>query len=232
MVAQLTPHQHPITACAEDITTLLSGVAQIQAVYMSPDDKRAALLELTQAQRMLEEVRLRVMAASADLAEADGARDVAGWLASHTQADPAPVRADQHLAGALDTRWEKVRAGMADGVVSPEQARVIVHGLDALPDHIGADVLAQAEEQLVAYAMEFRPSELRRLARRILDLVAPEIAEAEEAKRLEAEEQAAREKTSLKVKRLGDGTTRTSIVHSDLDADRLLTYLDAFTSPR
>ncbi len=232
MVAQLTPRPHPIIACATDITALLAGVAQIQPTYMSPEDKRAALLGLTAAQRMLEELWLRVIAGSGDMAEADGARDVAAWLAANTRAEADVTRADQHLATALDTRWERVRAGMAAGTVSPEQARVIAHGLDALPDRIGADVLARAEAQLVEWCEQFRPGELRRLARHILDVVAPEITEAEEAERLQAEEQSAREKTSLRVKRLGDGSSRTTIVHPDSDADRLLTYLDAFTSPR
>ena len=92
--------------------------------------------------------------------------------------------------------------------------------------------MGKAETQLVEYAAEFGPGGLRRLGRHILDLVAPEIAEAEAAKLLQAEEQTARAKTSLRTKRLGDGVSRTTIVHPDADADRLLTYLDAFTSPR
>ena len=74
--------------------------------------------------------------------------------------------------------------------------------------------------------------ELRRLGRHLLEVVAPEIAEAEEAKRLEDEEQRAREKTSLRSKLIGDGLARTTIAHPVLDRDRLLTYLEAFTSPR
>ncbi|KAA1423149.1 DUF222 domain-containing protein, partial [Nocardioides antri] len=199
---------------------------------MSPADKRAALLALPPAEGRLAELRLRVMAASADVADADGARDVAAWLASRTQADSAGLRGDQALATALDSRWGRVAAGMASGVVSAEQARVIVHGLEALPARVGIEVLARAEEQLVTYAREFKPSELRRLARHILDVVAPEIAEAEEAKRLEDEERHAREKCRLSLRPLGEGSTRLSGVIPDADAARLRTYLESFTSPR
>jgi len=232
VVAELVPQQHPILVCASDISNALSSVADVQAIYLSGADKRAALLAINTAARQLAELNLRVIAAAGDVAEEDGARDIAAWLAPRTQADSPAVRADQRLASALDTRWNKVAAGMAGGQVSVDQARVIVHGLEALPDHVGADIVAQAEAQLVEYAKEFPPAELRRLARRILDVVAPEIAEAEEAKVLEKEEQHAREKTSLRTKRLGDGTSRTTIVYPDADADRLHTYLDAFTSPR
>jgi hypothetical protein len=232
VVAELVSQPHPILGCAQTISALVTKVRDAQPVYMAPADKRAALLALNTAARQLAELNLRVIAASADVAEEDGARDIAGWLAPRIQADSPAVRADQRLAQALDSRWSKVAAGMAAGVVSPDQARVIVHGLEALPDHLGAEIVTQAEAQLVEYAKEFAPAELRKLARRILDVVAPEIAEAEEAKLLEKEEQHAREKTSLRTRRLGDGTSRTTIVYPDADADRLHTYLDAFTSPR
>ncbi|KAA1427928.1 DUF222 domain-containing protein [Nocardioides antri] len=232
VVAQLMPRPHPITACADRVSAVLAEVAGVPAVYMSPVDKRAALLALTDAERRLAELRLRVMAASADVADADGARDVEAWLASRTQAESAVARAEQELANALDCRWLRVRSGMAAGVVSAEQARVIVAGLEALPARVGPEVVARAEEQLVAYAREFRPSELRRLARHILDVVAPEIAEAEEAKRLEDEERHAREKCRLSLRALGEGSTRLSGVIPDADAARLRSYLEAFTSPR
>jgi len=232
VVAQLLPQPHPILACAEQVMSVVGGVRQVQPVFMGPADKRAALLALSDAERRLAELKLRVMAASDDVAQADGARDVAAWLASRTQADSPGLRADQALAAALDARWSRVAAAMAAGVVAIEQARVIAAGLEALPARVGAEIIAKAEAHLVELAREHRPSELRRLARHILDLVAPEIAEAEEAKRLQNEEQAAREKTSLRTKRLGDGTSRTTILHPDADADRLRTYLESFTSPR
>ena len=63
-------------------------------------------------------------------------------------------------------------------------------------------------------------------------MIAPEIAEAEEARRLAAEEAYARKKTRLTMRRLGDGTTRISAVVPDAAADRLATNLEAFASPR
>ncbi|KAA1426701.1 hypothetical protein F0U47_12040, partial [Nocardioides antri] len=89
VVAQLMPRPHPITACADQLSAVLAEVAGVPAVYMSPEDKRAALLALTDAERRLAELRLRVIAAAADVADARGARDVAGWLASRTHAGSA-----------------------------------------------------------------------------------------------------------------------------------------------
>jgi hypothetical protein len=232
MVAELIDHQHPIVACAENITEALSEVVDVQPVYMSMDDKRRALLTLTRAERRLAELKLRVLAAAKDVAEEDGARDVAAWIAPRTHADWSTARREQRLALAVDTKWHQVAAGMAAGVVSTEQARVIVDGLDALPERVGTEVLAKAEAQLVEWAAEFGPKELRRLARRILEVVAPDIAEAEEAKRLEEEEKQAREDTRITSRSLGNGSVRGTIVTSDATWGRFMTYLESFTSPR
>jgi hypothetical protein len=121
---------------------------------------------------------------------------------------------------------------MADGEVSLAQAHVITAALDALPAHLGEDTITRAEETLVGYAAEFAPTDLRRLGRHILDVVAPEVAEQEDAQRLEREEQAARDKATLRLTPLGDGLTRISGRLPDADATRLLTYLEAYTNPR
>jgi hypothetical protein len=93
-------------------------------------------------------------------------------------------------------------------------------------------VAARAEEHLVAEAAHFGPRELRMLGHRVLDAVAPGIADEQEAKALEAEERRAWQQTSLVSTRLGDGTTRIIIKVPDGVAARLHTYLEAFTSPR
>jgi hypothetical protein len=109
---------------------------------------------------------------------------------------------------------------------------VIAHALEELPADVPAEVVAMAEAQLVEYAAEFGPVDLRVLGRRILDVVAPEVAEAAEARALEAEERRAAEHTRLTLTRCGDGTTRIQGRLPDAAAHRLATYLDAFTSPR
>ena len=84
----------------------------------------------------------------------------------------------------------------------------------------------------MAYAGEFGPKELGRLGRRILDVVAPEIAEAAEADRLADLEKNAAERTRLTMRRQGDGTTRISGLVPDAIGTRLATYLEAFANPR
>lgn len=232
MTSTVMQDQHPLLACAASVNAALDDVGDVNAPYMRTQDKERAVLELERAERRLVEKKLQLLASCEDVADQHGARDVAAWFAHATHSDPATVRAEVHLAKALDRSWSRVREGMAEGVVSMEQARVITRALEGLPGDLGPDIVASAEAMLVHYARQFRPSGLRRIGRHILDVAAPEVAEAEEAKRLQREEQAAREKASLRFRPRGDGTTAFAALLPDADAARWRTYLDAFTSPR
>jgi hypothetical protein len=224
--------QHPILGCVAEIEGALDAVADAQAIYLSTAEKGDALERLAAIEARVAALRLGVMAAAGDVAEATGARDVAAWCSHQTLTEPEVARADERLARSLGRDRLAVAAALAAGRCSVAQARVIVQVLDELPDRVGPDVIESAEVTLVGHAARFRPSQLRRLGRHILDVVAPEIAEAEEARRLTDEERHAREKTRLALRPLGDGTTRITVRLPDVAASRLRTYLEAFTSPR
>ena len=224
---------HPVLACADALEKALAETKGVAATFMVPDDKRAAMLRLARLESQLAALRLRVMAASDDVAEAEGARDVAALITHHTRTDDAANRRDLGLAEALDRRWERLAVGVAHGDVNLAQARVIAPALDELPlEKIPADDVIRAESHLVSEAAHFGPRELRVLGRRILEIIAPEIYEQHEAQQLAEEERRAWRTTSLVTTRLGDGTTRISIHVPDATATRLHTYLEAFTSPR
>ena len=224
--------KHPIVAAASDIRALLKSVAGVNPTFMSIDDKATALCELVRAEGQLAELRLRVLADSYDLADSTGAKDAAGWLTHQTRTRFADARADLALATALDRERPVLAAGMRDGIVTLVQAQVIRRALDALPARVDAEAVALAESRLVAHAEEFGPKELGRLGRRILDVVAPEIAEQAEADRLADLEANAADKLRMTMRRQGDGTTRISARVSDAAATRFATYLEAFANPR
>ncbi len=232
MVAELLPQQHPILGAVKAAREGLVAVRDVQPMFMTPGEKKAAIAELARLEAMTAALKLRIVATADDAANHALARDTGAWLASVTRADFGAGRADARLADALDRSWAGVAAGMADGDVSAAQARVVVEALEALPADLDPALVERAQAQMVTYCEQFRPSELRRLGRHLLEVVAPEIAEAELAKRLEDEEQHAREKTSLRTRLIGAGMARTTITHPVVSRDRLLTYLEAFTSPR
>jgi len=233
--APAEPPAHPVLAFAQAVEAGLKDVAGVDPVFMSTRDKAAALVRLSRLESQLTALRLRVQAAADDVAEADAARDTAAWLAHQTRNDSAPCRADQQLARATygpAAAWPTVGAALTAGDLTLAQVRVITRALDALPDSVEPDVLAQAEAHLVEQAADFTPRDLRILGRRVLDVIAPEVAEAEEARQLAAEEAHARAHTSLRLRPLGDGTTHLVGRIPDATATRLSTYLHAYTSPR
>ena len=159
-------------------------------------------------------------------------RDAGSWLATTTRSHPERGRVDQRLAHALDRRYTQVADALTDGLLNVQQAEVITRALDDLPADVPDDVVELAEKALVGHGGDFNPTQLTRIGRHILDVVAPEVADEAEAKRLADLERHARAKTRFSMRRCGDGTTRFSGRLPDNAASRLATYLEAFTNPR
>ena len=226
------PGAHPVLASLDAMESALKDVADVSPMFMSAADKRTALVKSAQIQARLDELRLRVQAHSADVAAEDGARDLTAWTDHHNRVDRPTARTEQRLSEGLENRWRGVQAAMRDGLVSLTQAEAITKALDRLPDHIEVDVVAMAEARLVVEAAEHGPAELKIMGRRILDVIAPELGEAQERKALEAEEQAAQDKTYLVGRRRGDGRTKVIGEVPDPVWDRLITYLEPYLSPR
>jgi hypothetical protein len=220
-------------ACADTIEAALKDVAGVDPTFMRTAEKAEVLRRLDRLESRLTGLRMRVLANADEVAEATADHTVATWLAAETHTDPRERAAELALARSLERRWTRLASQVADGSVHLAQARVIASALDDLPAaEVGTEVLGKAEEVLVAYAATYAPRELRRLGRRILDVAAPDTCEEQEGRALEREERRAAAVTSLTLRRLGDGTTRIGGRLADAVADRLRTYLDAYTSPR
>ena len=226
-------HVHPVLSCVASLQSALKTTADVQTMFMAPADKKTALLELSRVEAQVAGLKLRVLAVADDVALNEGARDIAALVTHHTRTDPGSNRRDLGLAEALDKQWTQLASALGQGEVNVAQAVVITHALGELPeDKVGPELMVKAEAHLVEQASEFGPRELRDLGRRILEHIAPEIAEAHEAEQLAREERAAQKRTSLSSKRLGNGSTRITIHVPDSAAARFNKYLEAFTSPR
>lgn len=209
----------------------ITGIAELDPAFMATADKKAALLMWTDVVSMVEAERLRLLAASGDVAADHGARDAGVWLAYERRLDRSAARHDQRLSVALAERWRLLGTALAGARINLAQARVIAHALDALPDDLDSTLLLQAEAHLVGEAQAFGPKELRELGLKVLEVVAPDIAEDHERKQVEADEERARAQIKLSTQRLGDGTSIVRARISDAALDRLITYLHAYTSP-
>jgi hypothetical protein len=223
---------HPFLRGLGHVAGAVGEVAECCPDLMDAREKGQALLDLVRLETQVAALRLRVLACADDVAADAGARDAGAWLAHQAHLDRGPARRDAELASALAEQWTRLEAALAAGAVNVAQARVCVEVLSELPADLDATILDAVEEQLVVLAEQWAPRDLKVLGRKILEAIDPKVAEAHEAKQLTEEERRAHEATSLRLHRLGGGTTRIVANLPDHVANRLATYLDAFTSPR
>ena len=226
------PLQHPFQRCASRVSEAIDDVMGSSPIYLNTEAKREVLVELSRDIARLEAMRLAVLAASGDVADEDASRSAGSWLALRVRLDRPEGSRLQQLSEALDERYAIVASALLAGELSRPQAEVIAAALDALPAAVDRELRATAEHHLVAQAAEFGPRELRVLGRRILDVVAPEVAEEHERRALARDEQRARRRMRVTTRQLGGGLTRITADLPVLHADLLATQLHAFASPR
>lgn len=214
-----------------EASAALKGVADVDPVFMSVAEKEAALEALAVLDAQVAAERMAILAVAADVAEAHGARDVTAWVRSQARLDAGRPRADVVLAGDLG-RLPVVAAALREGRVSQAQAREMCAGLREVPEGVDAEEIERAQVWLVEQAQAFGPRELKVLARKVFEVIAPDKADDHERKALEREERAARKRIHLTIRDAGDGTAYLRGRLSSADAARLKTYLHAFTSPR
>jgi hypothetical protein len=165
------------------------------------------------------------------LARSHGLRDTAGLLRSRLLVDPAAARDLVRQAAAVDQR-PALDASLRAGAVHVRQATAIADALDALPAAaVGAEVIAEAEAALLDMAAEFTPAQLRRLGARILDHVAPEMAERADQAFLEREEQRARQHRGFTLSPPRAGRIRVSGYLTVEDAAVVSAALDPLCTP-
>lgn len=225
--------QHPLLDVVASLRDELDKAATFDPVFLPAAGKASAMHELSAIVTRAQGLLMSVMAAADDVADEAAARSVGAWFAAATRHDHRPAIGLDRLARSLSDAHPHLRAAVTDGRVNLDQARVIEHALDELPaDTVTDEVRDKAELHLVSLADEWAPTPLRRLARKVLEVVAPEVGEEAERKALELEEQRAAERTRLSLTPQGDGTTRIGGRIPDACAARLRTYLEAFASPR
>ncbi|MEO6511539.1 MAG: DUF222 domain-containing protein [Nocardioides sp.] len=207
----------------------LDELAEINPGLRTTGEHQEVLVGLSRVIARAEAERMRVLASAGDIAVEAGARSTAHWLADEARDDPGQIRARERVANSLGTQ---VSAAMSQGSLNFAQARVIVEALDRLPAGLDPELREKGEAYLVAEAAHFGPRELRRLGDRLLEVIAPDVADEAEYQRLLAEERRARSATRVTFRDRGDGS---SDVHARVPtpvARRLRTYLEAYTAPR
>ncbi|MGV8908438.1 MAG: DUF222 domain-containing protein [Propionicimonas sp.] len=149
------------------------------------------------------------------------------WLAETTRLTRKEAAALLY-AGRDLSRFPAVAAATLGGEVLPQQARAITRVLSDLPEDLPACVHNEAEELMVGYAEQFNSAELAQLSRHLLEVLAPEIAEASEAERLEREYQLAVRNRHLDFHHDGHGTTHLRGSFATVDAEALIQLVGSY----
>jgi hypothetical protein len=233
--AGLPPHR--LLAVARAVDSALAEAGETGAWSMSAEEQRETLLVVDRIQSRVSELGLRVLNAARinDVGVEAGATSTAAWLAHNTRQTRARCQASARLAEALDERYDATREALAAGRVNTDQAEVIFKAVDALTrehDDLPPDVHARAEAHLLDLAERFDAGQLRRLGKRLFEVVCPEAADKAEGEALAKEEERARRSASLTMRDNGDGTVEGRFKLPTLHAALLKKALEALTSPR
>jgi hypothetical protein len=233
--AGLPPHR--LLAVARAVDSALAEAGETGAWSMSAEEQRETLLVVDRIQSRVSELGLRVLNAARinDVGVEAGATSTAAWLAHNTRQTRARCQASARLAEALDERYDATREALAAGRVNTDQAEVIFKAVDALTrehDDLPPDVHARAEAHLLDLAERFDAGQLRRLGKRLFEVVCPEAADKAEGEALAKEEERARRSASLAMRDNGDGTVEGRFKLPTLHAALLKKALEALTSPR
>ncbi|WP_193610017.1 HNH endonuclease signature motif containing protein [Nocardioides lijunqiniae] len=227
------PPSHPLLVAMARAHAELDTVADHPLWSMTKEQAAQALVEETRLSARLAALTLKtaVQAERTEVGAAQGATSAAAWLAHETHMTQRDAAALTKLGKALEAH-PPVEDALARGDVLADQAKVIVETVDALPDDVGTAIKDQARDHLLGEAEHFDSIRLRVLGKQVLEVVAPEVGEAEEARQLEAQERQARAKARFTMHDDGHGTTYGRFSMPTHEADKLRKPLNALASPK
>ncbi|RAO27100.1 uncharacterized protein PSN13_06016 [Micromonospora saelicesensis] len=164
-------------------------------------------------------------------ATAQGASSTAVWLRDRLRLGVGAARRLVELAAMLDAAPAAVRDALANGVGDVEQVRVIAGTVQTVHTAAGAEAADKAVGVLVDWAAQFDATLLRRLGTRILDHVAPEVADAAAEAALRADESRAARDRHVTVSEQTDGRLRLTGILDPEAAALLRTAIDPLSAP-
>ena len=228
-----TTAAHPVNGAVARMHSLLDELAEVPTWSMGQAATAEAMVDIARLEARVVELKSRTLvhAESVAVAETNASPSVAVWHSNATRSTKRESFRQVRLAGGLD-RYDVVREALGRGDVIAEQASVICTALDELPDDLDAGVVEQAAKALVAFAEVHDAKGLRVLGRRILEVVAPEVAEAWEAEQLAKEEREAEKSAVFRMREDGHGRIKGSFTVPLLVGQMLERALLAFAAPK
>jgi hypothetical protein len=210
-----------MTADLQQVCEDAAKLADVPLWPLSDTDLTAMLQTVHQLQQTVGVLQARLVhqADTRGLPAAQGCRSIGGWLRALLRLDPQPARELVQHAAALaghPTVEQAVLRGQAD----LRQAAVIAATLTAVPadladnDTVGladtGEIVRQAETVLVDMAARLPAHHLSRVGQRILDHVAPHLAEHADQAAQERQDARAQQHRGITLSLPSDGMVRLS----------------------
>ncbi|MET8527496.1 DUF222 domain-containing protein [Micromonospora sp. NPDC005172] len=223
MVEELAQADDAVAACVDAAAWTLAEhdlIAALDAAHRLT--QRLAAIELT----LVRELDGR------GTARAQGASCTTVWLRERLRLTVPTARRLVDLAAALDNGHNGgVRQALADGNITAEQARVITDTVTTVHDSAGTAAADKAVGVLVEWAGQFDPTLLRKVSSRILDHVAPDVAEAAAKAALDADARRADRDRHLTLSAQTDGRLRLTGILDAETAGVLRAAIDPLSAP-
>ena len=174
---------------------------------MTPHEHGETIAELLALRSRIDAHLFAVLADAdrGDVAASAGATSTAAWVRAATGVTGAEATRLVRQARTIESH-PATHTALAQGEIHTEQATVIVAAVDALPAEV-ADRAPDAETHLLALAEQHDARALRGLGRQLLEVLAPDQADALIARHLDREETEARKTCFLKTWSDGHGST-------------------------
>ena len=198
------------------------------ATAAGPDSVTGFLEALAQAEAHLAGLRLAVLDQARFMPEATKVLDA---VTSSTRHTPTQAKATIRLAADLSERFRLILDALQAGLISDAQAEAITDGLRRLPARLSPAELELCQREILTWVDELGPSELRTLAARLTEVIDPDRADADDAKRLAREDRAAHGNRFLRLSPDHHGSMRITGQLPVADAALLTAQLDALMPP-
>jgi len=218
----LTEIRQAAVKCADATVWSLSDARLVEALHEAHAAQQALALVTAQLVRQVD---------SRDLAREQHATSTTTWLRAQLKVTPQTARRLVELGAAVD-RYPELCQALCDGRVDIEQAAIIAAAVSELPDEIGMDAGRRAEAMLIGWAADIDAHGLRKLGRRILEHVAPEIAEAADEAALRRQDARAHQARRLTLTPVAPGQVRIAGILDAEAAAIVNAALDPLCTPR
>lgn len=215
---------------------LTAAASHLRAArFIEVGDIAGAMALVQEITRLAQAIGLDLTAAAhqADTARDQGAASTQAWLAHTGGVSHREAAGDLKLANDLRDIAPQTRAAMDRPGMSPAKAKVITGAMGKLPGELGDSQRAAVEADLVDRAQKHSIDDLRRAAKRAVEVIDRDQADEEEASTLKDEEDRAHRQSEFWMRPADqDGMVEGGFTLPQLEADILKSALESHTAPR